>query len=100
MIWHIVRFDFTGIDADTRRDIEQRLAGLESIDVVGWLRVARDIDDEQVTGLLTGFATVADLDTYRTHPDHVPVVTDISSLGIGISRIDVATSDDVAAMPG
>lgn len=99
MIWHIVRFDFTGIDADDRRDIEHRLAGLDAIDVVGWLRVARDIDDEHVTGLLTVFATVEDLETYRTHPEHVPVVTDIATLGVGITRIDMATDDQVEALP-
>lgn len=99
MIWHIVRFDFSGIDADTRADIERRLADLDAIDEVAWLRVARDIDDANVTGLMTGFASVEDLDTYRTHPDHLPVVGDIRDLEIAVSRIDIATDDDVTALP-
>lgn len=98
MIWHVVRFDFSGIDPAAREEIEDRLAGLDGIDVVAWLRLARDVDQEHVTGLLTAFATVEDLATYRTHPDHLPVVRDIGALGVGVMRVDVAT-DDVADLP-
>ena len=99
MIWHIVRLDFTGIDPEVRSAIETRLEALVDIEEVAWLRLARDIDDEVVTGLLTGFASEDDLATYRTHPDHLPVVHDIRDLGVGLARFDIATHDDVTAMP-
>lgn len=99
MIWHVVRFDFDGIDPATRAGIEERLAGLGDIDVVAWLRLARDLEQEHVTGLVTIFATVEDLATYRTHPDHLPVVRDIGALGVGVTRFDLSTDDDVADLP-
>lgn len=99
MIWHIVRLDFTGIDPDVRSVIEARLEDLVSLDEVAWLRLARDIDDEDVTGLITCFDTEDDLVAYRSHPDHLPVVHDIRDLGIGATRADVTTDDDVADMP-
>ncbi|MEX2550124.1 MAG: Dabb family protein [Nitriliruptoraceae bacterium] len=93
VIWHVVRFDFTTVDEDTRREVEEALAGLAALDEVSWLRVARDIEEPTVTGLLTGFEDVDALARYRVHPDHVPVVEWIRSLGIGAVRLDVATDD-------
>ncbi len=94
MIWHVVRFDCSEVGEDTRQEIEEALRGLAALDEVTWLRVARDIENPHVTGLLTGFADVEALARYRVHPDHVPVVERIRSLGIGAVRLDVATDDD------
>lgn len=99
MMWHIVRFDFTDVDDAVREEIEDALMALDDLDVVAWLRLSRDIDEDNVTGLITGFVTEEDLVTYRTHPDHLPVVRAIGALGIAVSSIDMHTDDDVAAMP-
>lgn len=95
MIWHIVRFDFSHASETTRRDVEAQLAGLAAIEEVGFLRIGRDRDDDRVTGLVTGFATAADLETYKTHPDHLPVVETVRGLGLPVTRLDITTDDDV-----
>lgn len=99
MIWHIVRFDFTGVDAAVREDLEDRLEALGGLDEVAWLRLSRDLDDGQVTGLITGFATYEDLEAYRNHPDHVPVVAAIRESGVATARIDLETDDAVEDLP-
>ncbi len=99
MIWHIVRFDFTGVDPAERRAIEDDLRGLAAIDEVGWLRVAREIGDAEVTGLITVFADEAALDTYRVHPLHTPVVARIRAAGASVIRLDIETDDDVTELP-
>lgn len=99
MIWHVVRLDCTEVDEDTRRDLEASLAGLAQLDEVAWLRVARDVEDPEVTGLLTVFADADALARYRVHPEHVPIVERIRSLSIPTVRLDVATDDAVADLP-
>jgi quinol monooxygenase YgiN len=99
VIWHVVRFDFTGVDEDERTEVEADLRALSAIGEVAWLRVGRDLDDPRVTGLLTAFADEAALDTYRTHPDHEPVVERIRALGLATVRLDLATDDAVDALP-
>lgn len=98
MIWHIVRFDFAGVDDAVRDDLERRLRGLDDLDCVGFLRLGRDLDQPSVTGLLTGFADAGELDVYRTHPDHLPVVDAIRAAGVGVSRVDVETDDAVEVL--
>lgn len=98
MIWHIVRFDFADIDDAVRDDLEEQLRGLDALDCVGFLRLGRDPDQPTVTGLLTGFADAGELDAYRTHPDHLPVVEAIRSVGVAVSRVDVETDDDLAVL--
>lgn len=99
MIWHIVRFDFSGVDDGTRRELEEQLADLAGIDEVAWVRVSRDISEPQITGYISVFRSREDLDTYRTHPDHVPVVEAIRGAGVGATRIDIETDDDPADLP-
>lgn len=99
MIWHIVRFDFSGTDDDVRRDLEERLAGLVELEEVAWLRVARDVSEPAVTGYISVFRSAEDLETYRTHPDHVPVVEAIRDAGVAAVRVDVETGDDPADLP-
>lgn len=99
MIWHLVRFDFGTVAASTRLEVEADLAALVSIDEVAWLRVGRDIEDPAITGLMTAFADREALDTYRVHPDHVPVVERIRALGIPVVRLDLHTDDDPERLP-
>jgi hypothetical protein len=99
VIWHVVRFDCAEVDEDTRRDLEAALAALARLDEVAWLRIARDVEDPTVTGLLTVFKDTDALARYRVHPEHVPVVERIRALGIPTVRLDVATDDAVADLP-
>ena len=99
MIWHIVRFDFSGVDEDVRRDLEGALDGLRSMEEAAFLRLGRELADPAVTGLITGFATVDDLETYRTHPDHLPVVEQVRAAGVALTRLDIETEDDVTELP-
>lgn len=89
MIWHIVRFDLSSLDDETRAGLEQQLADLTRLDEVAWLTVARDLDAPEVTGLVTLFASYEDLEAYRVHPQHVPVLERIRSLGIPVTRLDI-----------
>lgn len=100
MIWHIVRCDFSSVDPAAREDLEAQLRALAAIDEVAWLRVGRDIADDDVTGLLTAFATSDDLERYRVHPDHTPVVARLRDAGVGLSRLDVETGDDPTTLAG
>ena len=99
MIWHVVRFDCTEVDEETRQELEASLAALADLDDVAWLRVARDVEEPSVTGLLTVFADVEALTRYRVHPEHLPVVERIKSLGIPTVRLDIATDDEPADLP-
>lgn len=98
MLWHVVRFDCSGLDEDVRADLEQRLRALADLDVVRGLRVARDVEDPAVTGLLVALEDEAALTSYRDHPDHQPVVARIQELGIPAVRLDVRTDDDPALL--
>ena len=89
MIWHIVRFDFDGVDDAVRADLEAALAGLDAIDAVAVCHVARDVEQPSVTGLVTAFASHADLEAYRVHPVHVPVVEGLRAVGVATTRLDV-----------
>lgn len=99
MIWHIVRFDMGAVDEVTRASIEDDLVGLTALDDVAWLRVARDVDDPAMTGLMTAFADHDALERYRVHPEHLPVVQRVRDLGIPSVRLDIATDDDPATLP-
>jgi hypothetical protein len=91
MLWHIVRFRFPPtVDDATRRALERDLARLgEVIDEVQWLAVARDVEDTDVTGLLTLFADEDALGSYRVHPEHTPIVERARRLCDEITRLDV-----------
>jgi quinol monooxygenase YgiN len=99
VIWHVVRFDFSGIDDTAREEVEADLRALDRLDEVAWLRVARDVEEPTVTGLLTVFVDHEALEAYRVHPDHLPVVARVRELGVGTVRLDVATDDAVEALP-
>ncbi len=99
MIWHVVRFDCTDLDESTRQELESSLAALSALHEVAWLRVARDVEEPTVTGLLTVFADVEALTRYRVHPEHVPVVERIRALGVPTVRLDIATDDEPSDLP-
>jgi hypothetical protein len=99
VIWHVVGFDTGDLDEATRRTFVEQLAALASLDVVAWLRVARDIEDPAVVGLLTAFADADDLAAYRVHPDHASVLGLIRDLGLPTVRLDIPTDDDPATLP-
>lgn len=99
MIWHIVRFDMSTLDEATRASLEDDLAGLTALEDVAWLRVARDVDEPGMTGLITALADHDALERYRVHPDHLPVVERVRGLGIPTVRLDIATDDDPATLP-
>lgn len=91
MLWHVVRFRFPeDVDPEARASLERDLAALgDAIDEIAWLAVERDIEDPQVTGLLSGFAGEAELAVYRDHPAHVPVAARARQLAEEVHRLDV-----------
>ena len=99
MFWHIVRFDFAGLDPTMRADLEDRLRGLADIPAVAWLRMSHDVADHHVTGFLTTFESAEDYEIYRDHPEHVLVVTALLEAGVVATRFDILTDDDVADLP-
>ena len=95
MLWHIVKFRFAEETTDEERtSLEHALAGLaDRIEQVRLLRVARSVDEADVSGLLSGFDDEAALATYRDHPEHLPVVARARELCEEITRLDIETDD-------
>lgn len=89
MIWHIVTFDLAAVTPAERAAFEAMLEGLAEMDEVVWLHVAQDVDEPTHTGLVTVFANYADLEIYRAHPLHQPVVERLRALEIAVSRLDI-----------
>lgn len=98
MLWHIVRFDCAHLGDEDRDDLEARLAALTDLDVVRGLRVARDVDEPTVTGLLVALDDEAALVRYREHPEHQPVIARVRELGVTAVRLDVVTDDDPSVL--
>ena len=101
MVWHIVRFRFHADMPDTvraafERDLRRMADGVEQLVM---LRVARSLDEPDVLGLLTGFASPEDLETYRNHPRHRPVLERAKELCTEITRLDFVTEDAPGALP-
>jgi hypothetical protein len=99
VIWHVVRLDCSDLEESTRQELESSLQALATLDEVAWLRVARDVEEPTVTGLLTVFADVDALTRYRVHPEHVPVVEHIRALGVPTVRLDIATDGEPSDLP-
>jgi hypothetical protein len=94
VIWHVVRFELGTLDEAVRTEVEDQLAALADLDVVAFLRVGRDVEDPDVTGLIVGLADEEALAAYRDHPDHLPVVRRIGELGVPRVRLDIVSDDD------
>lgn len=101
MLWHVVKFRFAGdVDQEDRLAFEAMLRRLaDDIDVISLLRVARSIDEPDVTGLITGVADEPALAVYRDHPHHQPVLARGRKLCSEIVRLDIITSDPPGALP-
>jgi hypothetical protein len=92
MLIHIVSFKYRAeVDEVTRRDHRARLKGLSKVPGVVELRVGEDVvrsPRSYDTGLLVTFADRAALDTYQTHPEHVPVAQFGASICERIVAVD------------
>jgi hypothetical protein len=93
VIWHIVRFDMSSLDEDTRASLDADLAALDRLDCVDQLHVGPDLAEPHITGLVSAFADEEALDAYRVHPDHLPVVERVRSLNIPAVRLDIAADE-------
>ena len=77
MLLHLVSFKYRAeVDATTRAQHRQRLAGLRGLDGVIDLKVGADVVRSPRsfdTGLAVTFANRAALDAYQTNDQHVPI---------------------------
>ena len=71
----------------------------ETIPEIRLARVARSVDEPDVTGLIIGFDDEHGLAVYRDHPDHVPVVARMRELCAEVTRLDIVTDDPPASLP-
>jgi hypothetical protein len=91
MLLHLVLFKYkTEVDAPTRAQHRQRLAGLQGLDGVIDLKVGEDVvrsPRSYDTGLSVTFPDRAALDAYQKNDRHVPV-----------AQFGVALSDHIVAV--
>jgi hypothetical protein len=90
MVVHMVSFKYrVEVDAEARRDHRRQLKGLADLDGVLDFKVGQDIirsPRSYDTGIVVSFRDRAALDSYATHPRHVP----IAQLGRDLSESIVA----------
>ena len=95
MLLHLVSFKYkTAVDAATRAQHRQRLAGLQGLDGVIELKVGEDVvrsPRSYDTGLAITFPDRAALDAYQTNERHVPV----AQFGAGLSEHVVAVDFEI-----
>lgn len=96
MLWHLVRFDLSGLDLATRVGIEDRLRGFDRIPHVAAVRVGPDPERPGFTTLLVAFRERPDLGLYRVHPDHLAFSETLRQLDIPRVGIDLETDDEPA----
>ena len=92
MLLHLVCFKYKAdVDAATRVQHRQRLAGLKGLDGVVDLKVGEDVvhsSRSYDTGLAITFPDRAALDAYQGNPRHVPVAQYGASLSEHIVAVD------------
>ena len=92
MLLHLVVFKYKAeVDAATRAQHRQRLAGLQGLDGVIELKVGEDVvrsPRSYDTGLAITFPDRAALDAYQTNDRHVPVAQFGASLCDHIVAVD------------
>ena len=92
MLLHLVSFKYrTDVDAATRAQHRQRLAGLKGLDGVLDLKVGEDVVQSPRsydTGLAITFPDRAALDAYQTNAQHVPVAQFGASLCDHVVAVD------------
>ena len=95
MLLHLVSFKYKpDVDAATRAQHRQRLAGLKPLDGVIDLKVGEDVvrsPRSYDTGLAVTFADRAALDAYQKHDRHVP----IAQYGVTLSEHIVAVDFEI-----
>ena len=95
MLLHLVCFKYKAtVDAATRAQHRQRLAGLKDLDGVIDLKVGEDVVQSSRsydTGLAITFPDRAALDAYQKNPRHVPV----AQHGAGLSEHIVAVDFEI-----
>jgi hypothetical protein len=101
VLWHIVKARFAeGVAEADREAWEQSVIALvDRIPEIRLLRLARSVDEADVTGLITGFDDEHGLAVYRDHPDHRPVVARMRGLCSEVVRLDIVTDDPTTALP-
>ena len=83
---------------DERRQCEDDVRGLAAdIDTIRFVRIARSVDEPDVSGLLMGFDDANGFASYQVHPAHLPVAARIDGLCSEVVRFDIVTEDDPAA---
>lgn len=95
MLLHLVSFKYKAeVDAATRAQHRQRLAGLKDLDGVIDLKVGEDVvrsPRSYDTGLAITFPDRAALDAYQTNARHVP----IAQFGVSVSEHIVAVDFEI-----
>ena len=95
MLLHLVSFKYKAeVDAATRAQHRQRLAGLQGLDGVIDLKVGEDVVQSPRsydTGLAVTFPDRAALDAYQKNDRHVPV----AQLGVALSEHIVAVDFEI-----
>ena len=95
MLLHLVSFKYKAeVDAATRAQHRQRLAGLKGLDGVIDLKVGEDVvrsPRSYDTGLAITFPDRAALDAYQKNERHVPV----AQFGAGLSEHIVAVDFEI-----
>jgi Stress responsive A/B Barrel Domain len=95
MLLHLVSFKYRAdVDAPTRAQHRQRLAGLHTLDGVLDLKVGEDVVRSPRsfdTGLAITFPDRAALDAYQKNDRHVPV----AQFGAGLSEQIVAVDFEI-----
>ena len=101
MLWHIVKFIYpSDVNDDERRAAEDAIRGLpEQIDEIAFQRLARSVDEPNVSAVVVGFADMAAMEAYNAHPAHVPAAQQIDGLCERVVRVDVETSDAPGDIP-
>lgn len=87
------------VGEDDRRGAEEAIAAMpDEIEVIRFLRLARSIDEPDVTGVMVGFDNADAMAAYAAHPVHVPAAQRIDALCADVVRLDIETSDDPATL--
>jgi hypothetical protein len=95
MLLHLVCFKYkTDVDVSTQREHRERLGTLRELDGVVDLKVGADLvrsARSYDTGLSVIFRDRAALETYATHPRHVP----IAQFGAGLAEHIVSVDFEI-----
>jgi quinol monooxygenase YgiN len=97
MIRHIVLWKLRAVDAATRSaDVSTIVAALSALPAlipeIKALAVGSNVADHASNwdlGLVVDYANMADLDTYRTHPEHLKVVDIVKPLIAQRASVDI-----------